>query len=71
MEQYYLVINNHLNLKDENTSKTVPVQPQRQSLQANSPRLNKRKEQSNPSPGTMRRNISKDNFMKYQWAWTL
>ena len=24
-----------------------------------------------PSPKTMKRNISRDNFMKYQWAWTL
>ena len=24
-----------------------------------------------PSPHTMRRNISKENFIKYQWAWTL
>ena len=24
-----------------------------------------------PSPHTMRRNISKEIFIKYQWAWTL
>ena len=36
-----------------------------------SPRLNQIKEKCIHSPQTMRRNISKDNFMKYQWAWTL
>ena len=24
-----------------------------------------------PSPKTMKRNISSENFMKFQWAWTL
>jgi hypothetical protein len=30
-----------------------------------------RRDQNNLSPHTIRRNISKENFMKYQWAWTL
>ena len=26
---------------------------------------------NDPSPRTMKRDKSRDNFMKYQWAWTL
>jgi len=72
MEKFYLIINNHLDLKDNNQpiSKDNPIKDQ--SLQPQpQPRLNKIKEQYNPSPKTIRRNISKENFMKYQWAWTL
>ena len=76
MHRFYLTVNDYqsqkLNDKEQPTSNdsNQPKSPHLKSLPGNSPRFNN-KGQNNLSPHTIRRNISKENFMKYQWAWTL
>ena len=43
------------------------------SKKLNPPKINKnlKKLKEELSPRTIKRNISNDNFLKFQWAWTL
>ena len=60
MEKYYIVINKSVKNVSNKLEKedTIKQSPKIQII-------------PDPSPKTMRRNKSRDNFMKYQWAWTL
>ena len=68
MHRFYLTVNDYQSqkLNDRNPPKSPHLKPP----PGNSPRFSN-KGLNNLSPHTIRRNISKENFMKYQWAWTL
>ena len=75
MHRFYLTVNDYQSQKSndkeqpKSNDSNQPKSPHLKPLPGNSPRFSKGL--NNLSPHTIRRNISKENFMKYQWAWTL
>ena len=60
MDKYYIVAKINSEVKNLNLEKERVV--------LNSPKL---KKIPDPSPKTMKRNKSRENFIKFQWSWTL
>ena len=58
MYKYYLIPNTNDNVNDKTIYKAI-----------DSPKLSVPKSVS--SPKTLKKNISNENFIKYQWAWIL
>ena len=69
MYRFYLCDDTTINHKDDTHDTPIKLTH----TITSSPKISVSKEtvMTPPSPHTMRRNISKENFIKYQWAWTL
>jgi hypothetical protein len=62
MDKYYLTIDQSKFKQDNQPIKHSP----KQLTSIKSSEINK-----SPSPKTLKKNISNENFIKYQWAWVI
>jgi len=63
MYRYYLTISPDTTTNQINNNDTPQMRPK---LKEQEP-----KKKQAPSPKTLKKNISNENFIKYQWAWII
>ena len=68
MDKYYLTLDQSKIQQDLTTNQ--PISQQISSLIKNSPKI-RNDVKIIPSPKTLKKNISNENFIKFQWAWIL
>ena len=68
MDKYYLTLDQSKIQQDLTTNQ--PISQPISSLIKNSPKI-RNDVKIIPSPKTLKKNISNENFIKFQWAWIL
>ena len=68
MDKYYLTLDQSKIQQDLTTNQ--PISQPISSLIKNSPKI-RNDVKIIPSPKTLKKNISNENFIKFQWAWVL